>query len=195
MRTMISILFLAACTTPTKPPTEPHAVDVAGHWATDCMPSPQADGTKLYNTLDFHNTADRWQVAYTVFGDSECTRRLFTVGIDGSYEIGGAAAIAGAREASFHFDHKTITPAIQPIADALNAKCGGGFAVGSARDVYEHGCAEFGQYPRTACQADYDLVWRNDGELRFGKRPADNNMCTADRRPTTLAEVVLHLKQ
>ncbi|MGE5183267.1 MAG: hypothetical protein ACM31C_14455 [Acidobacteriota bacterium] len=196
MRTITSILFLAACGTHAGPAPAPHPSDLAGHWVSDCTPSPQADGSTKYVTLDFHNTSARWQLAYALFGDRACTARLVTVGIAGSYELGGAASVPGAREAVFRFDRKTITPAIQPLADALNGMpgCGGGFAVGAARDVYEHGCPGFGQYPRAACQADYDLVSRHDGELRFGKRPADNNMCSADRRPTELSDLVLHLR-
>jgi hypothetical protein len=36
------------------------------------------------------------------------------------------------------------------------------------------------------------MVSRHGDELRFGKRPADNNMCSADRRPSVLGDLVLH---
>lgn len=192
MRTITSILVLAACGGAPAHPTSTPDTSVAGHWLSTCTPAPQGDGSTKYFTLDFHNTDQRWQVAYTLFGDPACTVKLVTVGIDGSYELGGAAKVPGAREAVFRFEHKTITPAIAPLADALNHMCGDGFAVGAPRDVYDQGCTGFGQYPRAACSADYDVVWRQGDELRFGKRPADNNMCSADRRPAELAELVLH---
>jgi hypothetical protein len=144
--------------------------------------------------MNFHNTAQRWQLTYAVFGDAACTVRLVDVDIAGEYEIGASSpTVAGARDAVFHFDSKTITPRAQPLADALNGMdCGGGFVVGTSHDVYEGGCAGFGQYPRATCSADHDLVWREGDHLRFGQRPADNNMCTPDRRPTALSPLVLH---
>ena len=185
--TFASLLAAAACHSAS--PVSP-ANDVAGHWTSDCAPTP--DGKHF--TMDFHNTADHWQLAYVVFGDAACTSKLVAVDVTGPYEIGAVSpTVAGAREAVFHFDRKTITPAIQPLADALNGMdCGGGFAVGAPRDIYDHGCAGFGQYPRAACSADYDVVWREGDQLRFGARPADNNMCTPDHRPTALSPLVLH---
>jgi hypothetical protein len=144
--------------------------------------------------MEFDNTSDRWKLDYAVFADPACTQRLVVVGIDGSYQIGTASArIHGAHDAIFRFDHKTITPEVQAIADALNTMpCGGGFAVGVAKDVYEQGCPGFGQYAHASCSADYDLVSRQGDQLRFGNRPADNNMCAEDKRPTALATLVLH---
>ena len=188
---LVSILA-AACGGPALTTHPPAPVDVAGHWTSACTPAPQPDGTTRYFTLDFHNTTDHWQVAYTVFADPACTTGLVIANIDGRYEIGGPAAVAGAREAVFHFDHKTLTPVVPPLVQALDhLGCGQG-AVGAARDIYAHGCPAFGQYPRAACSADYDLVWRQGDELRFGKRPADNDMCSPARRPSELAELVLH---
>jgi hypothetical protein len=53
------------------------------------------------------------------------------------------------------------------------------------------GCAAFGQYPAAQCPADFDLLDVDGGTLHFGNRPADNNMCTPDRRPTQLSTVGL----
>ena len=195
MRTTKPFLLLALSACGSSKPTglPPHAnLDVAGHWVSECTPTPDGKG---HFTMDFHDTTDRWQLAYVVFGDVACTTPLVTVDIAGPYQIGGASAhVDGAREAVFQFDKKAITPNAQPLADALNgmSDCGGGFAVGRPHDVYERGCPEFGQYPRASCAADYDLVWRDADTLRFGQRPADNNMCTAERRPTSLSPVVLH---
>jgi hypothetical protein len=50
----------------------------------------------------------------------------------------------------------------------------------------DKGCLGFGQYPKTQCSADYDLVKVEGDKLQFGKRPADNNMCTPGKRPTAL---------
>jgi hypothetical protein len=188
----IVLLALTACGS-SHPATSPpgSALDVAGHWVSDCTTTPDSKG---YFTMDFHNTTDHWQLAYVVFGDAKCATPLVAVDITGPYTIGGASpTVSGAHEAVFEFDKKSITPKAQPLADALNGmpECGGGFAVGSAHDVYERGCPGFGQYPHSACAADYDVIWREGDQLRFGQRPADNNMCSADRRPAALSPLIL----
>lgn len=166
------------------------APDVAGHWRSDCVPAPDGKG---FLQLDFHNTTSRWQLAYTAHGDAACTQPLLVVDIEGPYEIGAASpTVAGAREAVFRFDRKTVTPKIAGLADMLNQQCGGGFAVGAAKDVSDAGCAGLGQYPKAQCGADYDVVARDGDALRFGQRPANNDLCTPAHRPTALAPLVLH---
>ena len=190
-------LLLPAChgsSAPTSPASGAGTVDVAGHWVSDCTPSP--DGKGRFR-MDFHNTTTRWQMAYTVFGDDTCSTPLVQVDVAGPYEIGDVSpTVAGARDATFRFDTKTVTPKIQALADAINQMpgCGGGFALGTAKDVYEHGCPELGQYPKATCAADYDLVARDGDALRFSQRPADNNLCTPDHRPAALSQLVLHRK-
>jgi hypothetical protein len=48
-----------------------------------------------------------------------------------------------------------------------------------------------GQQPISACGQDYDLVRLDEGELMFGARPADNNMCTEARRPAEMSGLAL----
>jgi hypothetical protein len=60
-----------------------------------------------------------------------------------------------------------------------------------AKEVLDSGCLPLGQYPKADCSADYDLVSLEGSSLQFGARPADNNMCTPDKRPTKLSPVVL----
>ena len=59
------------------------------------------------------------------------------------------------------------------------------------------GCAGLGAYPVADCPADYDIVkLSEDGtELSFGARPADNNMCTPENRPTTFEGGAMVTKQ
>jgi len=59
-------------------------------------------------------------------------------------------------------------------------------------DVYAAGCPALSSYPRATCSADYDVVKVDAAALQFGKRPADNDMCTAEKRPTALNSDVLH---
>ena len=175
--------------------TNEPAPSVAGHWRSDCIPSPQADGSTLYAKLDLVGTgADRWALDYTLHGDAACTVELVTISIDGTYAVDKASkTVPDAWDARFAFDDKRITPHVQPLADALaGAHCGTGtWQVGVAQSVYAGGCAAFGQYPAAQCPADYDLLSVEGTQLRFGARPADNNMCTADKRPTALASISL----
>jgi hypothetical protein len=60
-------------------------------------------------------------------------------------------------------------------------------------DTLTTGCPALGQYPVADCSQDYAIAkLENGGDvLRFGTRPADNNMCTPDKRPTELSPVAL----
>ncbi len=168
---------------------------LTGRWVSACTPAPQADGSVQHFALDFDLTDDRWTLDYTVFGDDACETELVTVNIHGAYELGAPSnAVDGAWEARFGFDDKTITPHVDGLAQMLNGleACGGGeFTVGTPQSVYDVGCPGFGQYPREMCGADYDLVHLDGDTLRFGERPADNNMCEPDRRPQALSPVTL----
>lgn len=72
--------------------------------------------------------------------------------------------------------------------------CAGPCGLDDPQSVAEEGCAAFGQYPVDACPADYDLVARDGDTLYFGQRPADNDMCTPERRPTELSPLALALQ-
>ena len=110
-----------------------------------------------------------------------------TVDIAGDYTLEGASeAVEGARNGTFGFSTKTVTPHVDGAVDVVNGACGVETAeVGVALDI-SGGCAGLGAYPIAECESDYDIVRLNeDGTLSFGARPADNNMCTEDKRPTT----------
>jgi hypothetical protein len=84
-----------------------------------------------------------------------------------------------------------VTPSSAGAAAFLAQACGGGsFTSGTSTDI-SAGCAGLGMYPIASCASDYDLVARTDDHLRFGARPADNNMCTEDKRPTALSPILL----
>lgn len=192
MRTLLFLTAITAChSTASSTTPDASAIDVAGHWVSDCTPNGQGGAI----TLEFTNTTDHWAVAYVTYGDATCTTPVVTANIAGTYTIGAASSVVpGAYDAVFSFDTKTLTPNVQQLADTLNAMaCGGGFAVGTATNVYDHGCPGFGLYPKASCTADYDVVAKSGDTLHFGNRPADNNMCSADKRPTSLG-LALHRK-
>ncbi|MBX3248237.1 MAG: hypothetical protein KF901_13745 [Myxococcales bacterium] len=164
-----------------------------GRWSSDCLPSPQADGSTQYFRLDFDLASARWDLDYVVHGDPACEVPLVTVSIAGPYTLERPSpTVAGAWEARFGFERKTIRPEVDGLRDFLNSLDGCGeaeFETGVAQDVFASGCPAFGQYPESVCPADYDLVKREGQVLRFGERPADNDMCTPEKRPTTLSPV------
>ncbi len=167
--------------------------DLAGRYASACLPAPQADGSTQYYSLDFTLTASEWAVDYVVHADPACSSKLVTVHIEGPYEVGEPRAdLPGVHDARFAFTRKTITPHVQPLADALSSMgCGAApWQVDQAEDVFEGGCAGFGQYPRSRCEADHDLVKLDGDRLQFGARPADNDLCTPDKRPTALNPLI-----
>jgi hypothetical protein len=197
-RLLLGLLLVAGgagCRTAGAPasPDAANAPQLAGGWRSDCLPSPQADGSKQSIRLDFQLTAARWDLDYVTHGDDACAAPLVTVHIAGPYTLERPSAqVDGAWEARFGFDAKTIRPEVDGLRDHLNSLegCGGAdFQTGVAQDVYAAGCPAFGQYPRSSCAADFDLVKLDGDALHFGARPADNNMCSPERRPTALSQV------
>ena len=185
----LSFVIASACG-PAQAPAASTPPSLEGHWASACTPSPQPDGSTQSIKLDFTNGKTDWKLDYVTFGDAACATRIVTVSIDGDYALTApSATTAGAWEARFGFAHKTITPHVDGVANALTgAKCGTGtWKVGEAEDVLTGGCPAFGQYPKAQCAADFDLVRVDGNKLHFGDRPKDNDMCTAGKRPTALS--------
>lgn len=181
-------LGMAACAT--TPSATTSAPSVAGRYGSACLSQKQADGSTTYYDLAFDITDKRWDLDYVVYGDDQCKNKLVTVKIAGPYEVGQPSKAApGAYEATFAFDTKTITPHVDGLAGALaQMGCGSGtWKAGEGQSVFDDkGCPGFGQYPKSQCTADYDLVKVEGDKLQFGKRPADNNMCSPDKRPAEL---------
>jgi hypothetical protein len=199
--TVLASVVLAACsggTTPAAPDATAGgdasaAPNLAGRWVSDCIPSPQADGSTQYFRLDFDLRASDWDLDYVVHADAACEVPLVTVAIAGPYALERpSSSVEGAWEARFGFASKTIRPEVDGLRDFLNSLDGCGtepFQTGVAQDVYASGCPAFGQYPQAACSADYDLVRLDGDTLYFGARPANNDMCTPANRPTALSPV------
>ncbi len=164
------------------------ALDLTGRWRNACTPNGQGGGF----SLDFEFTRSNWSLDYVTYSDPSCATRAVTVHIEGPYEIGAAsAAVPGAYEASFRFTRKTVTAHNEGAVAFLSsaAACPGPFTVGTARDISATGCGGLGQQPISQCGQDFDLVSVSGDALRFGQRPADNNLCAVDRRPSALATV------
>ncbi|MEL6339894.1 MAG: hypothetical protein AAFQ65_08290 [Myxococcota bacterium] len=98
--------------------------------------------------------------------------------------------VEGAFNAIFYEEQKLltlVTDDTELIAAFGLERCG--LVTDEESDISADGCA--GWRPVAECGADHDLLMLTDaGGLRFGERPADNDMCTADRRPTSLTPAV-----
>ncbi|MEZ4442714.1 MAG: hypothetical protein R3B72_26705 [Polyangiaceae bacterium] len=189
----------AGCSGTTPPVDEsdgPQAPQLAGRWVSDCTSSPGADGSTQYFRLDFDIAAASWALDYRVHADDRCTQPLVTIHIAGPYEIERpSAGVADAWEARFGFSTKTIRPEVDGLRDYLDSLEGCGttdFETGVAQDVLTSGCPGLGQYPASSCGADYDIVKLEGDVLQFGSRPADNDMCSPDKRPAELSPVLNH---
>jgi hypothetical protein len=176
------------------------APDVAGRWTSGCLSAKQADGSTQYTSLDFDITQSapgegHWDVDFRVHGDPKCSTGFLTVHIDGPYRfVEPSDVVKGAWDVLFSFDERTVTPENDAALGFLQSlgPCGDGhFEVGKPTDVYTAGCAALGQYPKSQCDADHDLAWTDGSELRFGERPADNDLCTEAKRPTALSSTIL----
>ena len=164
--------------------------DLEGTWESGCVDPGNGQGF----TLQFDLTDSAWDLDYTTHTDASCADPFMTVHIEGPYELGSAsAAVDGAREGTFGFTAKSVTPHSAAAAGFLASADGcdrEGFVAGESADL-STGCAGIGQYPLADCSADYDLVHLEESGLRFGARPADNNMCTPQARPTEMSPLYL----
>lgn len=177
-----------AATTDDEP--SPTAQEISGQWESDCIDP----GNGQAFTLSFDLTESAWTLDYAAFADATCATPNLTVRIEGPYSLGAVSTtVPEAREGSFGFGRKTVTPHNEGAAGFLPQACGGGtFAVGKATDITA-GCAGLGAYPPAECPTDHDIVALVGDTLRFGARPADNDMCTPAKRPTALG-ASLHRK-
>lgn len=163
---------------------------VVGRWRSPCVPNGQGQ----HIALAFDIAATNWNLDYVTYGDDACAAPFLSVRVEGTYALTGASSVAGAQNAVFRFTRKTVTPhgaAAVGYAQSI-ASCGtGAWSDGVARDVTASGCAGIGQRPVASCGQDYDLVAVDATTLRFGQRPADNDMCTEDKRPAALATLAM----
>jgi len=183
--TTLVVITLAACAS-----TDDRAAleGLEGTYA-DPTPYPYGDafGQRVFTFED-----GRWTLDFVLGLDPALERRVFRFRTFGDYRVvGPSESVDGAWDAVFVEEekHLTLLTADAGLAEAFGlAACG--LAVGVETDVSAEGCALW--KPVAECGDDHDLLARtSEGGLRFGVRPADNDMCTADRRPTSLTPPVM----
>lgn len=191
---VVATSSLIACGGGTPAPTDSAALaanaapDITGHWVSECTKVSEQQIIKL----DFQMTKETWSLDYSTFADPACQTKFVTVHIEGPYQVGGPAeGVEKAFQAKFGFTKKTVTPHLDAAVGFLGSEkgCGGSWTLGTTVDIGEKGCAGLGQRPISACGADYDLVFTDGSVITFGDRPADNDMCTEDKRPKALSKL------
>jgi hypothetical protein len=181
-RSLLFLIFpLMACAGANKTPESKAPAGLAGKWQSGCV----NPGNNQAIQLNFDLTASDWKLDYIAFADATCTTKNLTVHIEGAYALGKESTVTGAKEGRFDFATKTVTPHSEGAAAFLSQACGrGGFTANTPADLKD-GCAGLGAYPISSCPSDFDLVFLEGDTLSFGARPADNNMCTPEKRPTS----------
>jgi hypothetical protein len=144
-----------------------------------------------YGTREFVFSNGTWSLTFIHALDPAMTQRTFQFRTGGAYRIQDeVAAVPGAWHTVFDEDwkHLTLLTPVPEIAAAMGmADCG--LTVNLEADISASGCA--GWRPVSVCGEDHDLLSLSAEGLQFGVRPADNDMCTADKLPTALLPAVV----
>jgi hypothetical protein len=147
-----------------------------------------------YNGYGFREFVFRdgtWSLTFTHAIDPQMTLRTFQFRTGGTYRVGDPSRdLPGAFRTTFDEDwkHVTLLSFDQKLISAMGmASCA--LTPNLETDISATGCAAW--KPVADCGQDHDLMALDDSGLRFGVRPADNDMCTEDRTPTALLPPVV----
>ena len=144
-----------------------------------------------WGTREFVFRDGQWSLTFVHALDPAMTLRTFQFRTGGGYEVGAPDAVEGAFHTVFDEDWKHLT-LLTPDAGLAAAMGMGdcGLVPNLEADISDTGCAAW--RPVAVCGEDHDLFGMNpDGGLHFGVRPADNDMCTADKLPAALLPAVV----
>ncbi len=150
-------------------------------------PAPVDWGRGTYGVREFTFKNGRWTLSFVLALDSAMKAEVFSFRTYGSYKvIGKSATIPGAFDAIFFEDKKFLT-LLTPSPDLARnfglSTCS--LRPGEEKDISDTGCALW--KPVELCNEDHELLALDgDGQLYFGIRPEDNDMCTSNKRPTRL---------
>lgn len=146
-------------------------------------------GTFGFRTFTFDD--GRWSLTFQLALDPKMENKIFEFRTYGSYKVNDPAKGVKAYEALFYEEEKfvtVLTDNAELIAGFGLAQCG--LTPFVENNISENGCALWPSVKE--CNEDHDLLALDtSGKLYFGVRPTDNNMCTADKRPTALLPPVI----
>ncbi|MEO0898348.1 MAG: hypothetical protein AAFY71_18185 [Bacteroidota bacterium] len=149
-------------------------------------------GNSTYGHRTFTFDKGNWSLKFVLALDPEFNMPVFEFRTLGTYVVQEASTtVPEAFQTLFYEDKKFVTlltddPAL--IQGFGLASCG--LQPKVEQDISASGCAIWPSVEE--CHEDHDLLSMDEsGKLYFGVRPADNDMCTADKRPTALLPAVI----
>ncbi|RST82447.1 hypothetical protein EJC49_23435 [Aquibium carbonis] len=144
-----------------------------------------------FGTREFVFRDGRWSLIFTHALDPQMTMRTFQFRTGGAFTVGEPSAdVPGAFRTVFgeEWKHVTLlTDVPEIVAGMAMAACG--LTLNLETDISGSGCAAW--KPVADCGEDHDILALSAEGLHFGVRPADNDMCSADRTPTALLPAVV----
>jgi hypothetical protein len=150
---------------------------------------------KAWGSRVFTFNKGKWTLVFTLALDPELKMQVFRFRTYGTYLIQDKSTqVVNTFNALFYEEKKLLT--LKTDDESLIKAFG--FAPCNLlkdveQDVSEKGCS--GWKSVTDCSGDYDLLSLDkEGKLYFGNRPQDNDMCSADKRPTSLTPPVIKIK-
>lgn len=152
-------------------------------------------GGGTFGTRVFTFDKGKWTLKFTLALDPEMKNEIFIFRTVGTYKVlDKSKTIENAYNAVFAEDKKFVTlkTSDQNLVQGFGfAPCN--FTKDVEKDISETGCSLWKSVKD--CRQDYDLLSLDkEGQLYFGLRPTDNDMCTADKRPTKLYVPVVKIK-
>ena len=143
-----------------------------------------------FGTREFTFADGKWSLIFTHALDQAMTMRTFQFRTGGPFEIREPSReVPGAYHGVFHENWKHVTLLTENaeiIAGMGMSECNLIFNLET--DISETGCAAW--RPVSVCGEDHDLFAMDETGIYFGVRPADNDLCTADKLPNALLPAV-----
>lgn len=147
---------------------------------------------KAWGNRIFTFDKGKWTLVFTLALDPEMKMQVFEFRTYGTYKLQEKSTkVPDTYNAVFYEEKKFITLK----TDDKNLINAFGFAPCSLQknkeqDISITGCAAW--KPVKDCPGDFDLLSMDaQGKLYFGDRPADNDMCSPEKRPSKLTPPVV----
>lgn len=136
----------------------------------------------------------KWTLDFTLSLDPDMKMQVFKFRTFGTYKVEEKSTkVADTYNAVFYEEKKflTLKTSDENLINAFGfAACN--LALDIEQDVSANGCSAWKSVKD--CPGDYDLLSLDqEGKLYFGNRPQDNDMCSPDKRPTSLTPPVLKI--
>jgi hypothetical protein len=173
----------------TKPADDKAALEkLSGTYAD---PAPYSYG-KAWGKRVFTFDKGKWTLLFTLGLDPELKMQVFTFRTAGTYKVlDKSKAVDHAYNAVFYEDKKWVTLKTddQQLIQVFGfASCN--ITKDIEKDISLTGCSAWKSVAN--CPGDHDLLSIDkEGKLYFGERPADNDMCSPEKRPTKLTPAVV----